>query len=160
MSEDKIKAYIGQKVAALVENFLKTTPEFDLFDYRRNESAMKYNNYCWMTACSHELNKFGFGFEFLGSPNRLCFYTVNSCGVHTDYLIWEYPNVLVDVFSRLHPRMIPGSLMMELWKYFEWEIAKGDIQSEYKRFFASLHHQNEKIELNTRYGLVSMSSNR
>lgn len=156
MNEDKIKAYIGQKVAALVENFFKTTP--DLFNYQRNESAMEYDNYCWMTVWSHKsLNKFGFGFEFLRSPNRLGFYTVNSYGVRTGCFIWEYPNVLVDVFSRPHPIMIPSSFKMELLKYFEWEITKGDIQSEYKRFLASLHHQNEKIELNTRYGLVSMS---
>ena len=156
MSENKIKAYIGQKVAVLVENFLKTTPEFGLFNYRRNESAMKYNNYCWMTACSHGGNKFGFGFEFLGSSNRLGFYTVNSDGVQEDCFIWEYPDVLVDALSRSHPRMIPSSLMIELWRYFVREMTKGNIQSEYKRFLASLHHQNEKIDLNICYGIASM----
>lgn len=156
MSEDKIKVYIANKVCDLVEDFLKTT--LDWINYKINESAMKTNNYCWMVAWSHDgLNRFGF--EFLGStPNRLGFYVVNSYGVHTDCFIWEYPNRLVDVFSHDHPRMIPGSLMIELWKHFDWEMSKGNIQSEYKRFLSSIHRNEEtKIKLNTRYGMVSMS---
>lgn len=156
MSEDnKIKTYIGQKVASLVEDFLKTNPVW--INYKINESAMKTNNYCWMVAWSHEgLDKFGF--DFLGSPNRLGFYTVNSHGIHTDCFIWEYPNRLVDVFSRSHPKMLPRSLMVELWKYFDWEMTKGNIQSEYKRFLASIHRNEQtKIEINARYGLASIA---
>lgn len=154
MSEDKIKAYIGQKVAGLVEDFLKTSSDWS--NYQINESAMKYNNYRWMVAWSHAgLNEFGF--DFLGS-NRLGFYTINSHGIHTDCFVWEYPNRLVDVFSREHPSMMPGSLMVELWKYFDWEMSKGNIQSEYKRFIASIHrNEATKTELNTRYGLVSIA---
>jgi hypothetical protein len=159
MSEDnKIKTYIGQKVASLVEDFLKTMPE--RIDYQRNESAMKHNDYCWMMNIGSSYGRLSkLGFDFLGSPDRVGFYTVNPYGVHVDYFIWEYPNRLVDVFSRTHPYMPHGTFMTELWKYFDWEITKGNIQSEYKRFLATLHHQhqNEKIELNTRYDLVSMS---
>lgn len=158
MSEDKIKAYIGQKVASLVENFFKTMP--DRIDYQRNESStMKDNNYCWMTNIGSSYGRLSrVGFDFLGSPDRLGFYTVNAYGVHTDYFIWEYPNRLVDVFSRTHPCMPHGAFMTELWKYFYWEMRKGNIQSEYKRFLSSIHRNEQtKIELNTRYGLVSMS---
>ena len=151
MSEEKIKAYIANKVCDLVENFFKTKIEF--FHFRRDGSN---DDYWWRIAGSHG-GSCKIGFNFLETSNRLCFYTCNGYGVHTDCFVWEYPNRLVDVFSQSHPRMIPGSLMIELWKYFDWEMTKGNIQSEYKRFLASIHrNEATKTKLNARYGLTTI----
>ena len=158
MSEEKIKAYIANKVCDLVENFFKTMSE--KIDCQRSKSStMMHNDYCWMMNIGSSYGRLSkLGFDFLGSPDRVGFYTVNPYGVHVDYFIWEYPNRLVDVFSRTHPYMPHGTFMTELWKYFDWEMTKGNIQSEYKRFLSSIHrNERPKIELNTRYGMVSMS---
>lgn len=152
MSEDKIKAYIANKVCDLVENFFKT--KIEVFDFQRVGSSGEYR---WGIAGSH-LGLCKIGFNFLETSNRLCFYMCDWHDVHTDCFVWEYPNRLVDVFSQSHPRMIPGSLMIELWKYFDWEMTEGNIQSEYKRFLSSIHRNEQtKIEINARYGLESIA---
>lgn len=152
MSEDKIKAYIGQKVATLVESFIETNC---VWNHQRDVSSMK-DHYRWSVVGAHERLK-KIGFVFLETPDKLRFYTENGYGVHTDCFVWEYPNRIVDITEPLHPSMATCSLMRDLFGYINQLMLNTNIISEYKRFLASIHREEQaKMDLNARYGLTTI----
>lgn len=154
MNEDKIRGFVGQRVATIVENFIETNCEWN---HQRNVSNDEY----WWTVVGAHGRPCKIGFEFSGTPNKLCFYMYNDYGVLTNWFGWEYPDRITDIYSQPSHSMGPDSdsLMKDLFGYINHLMLNTNIRSEYRRFFVSIHQEEQaKMNLNARYGLTTIPS--
>ena len=145
----KIKQFIGDRVINFVENFIDTNC---VWNHKRHTTP-RHDEYCWWAIQGTHGRRCEFGFEFLESPDMLCFYMRNIWGEKINYFTWEYPGRIINTPAQ-HP-LENGSLMSDLFEYIKQLMMKTNIKSDYIRFLSSTDLGRAMIDLNIQFGLGS-----